>query len=92
MNQAAAPLLLQGWNESCRLFLDYLKKSPYSPFKKVKTLFARHEFQASIGNFPHICLMLRVSWEELADGENCFVNGLVRASYLDTIKMDEIPR
>ena len=72
--------------------LDYLKKIPHSPFKKVKTLFARHEFQASIGNLPHIHLMLRVSWEELSDGEKIFVNDLVRASYLDIVKIDEIPR
>ena len=65
---------------------------PHSPFKKVKTLFARHEFQASIGNLPHIHLMLRVSWEELKEEEIFFVNDLVRASYLDIVKMDEIPR
>ena len=26
LNQAAAPLLLRAWNETCRIFLDYLKK------------------------------------------------------------------
>ena len=24
LNQAAAPILLRAWNETCRLFLDYL--------------------------------------------------------------------
>ena len=92
LNQAAAPLLLRAWNETCRLFLDYLKKSPSSPFKKVKTLFARHEFQVSINNLPHIHCMLRVAWEDLSTEEKDFVNDLVRASYLDIVKMDEIPR
>ena len=92
LNQAAAPLLLRAWNETCRIFLDYLKKSPSSPFRKVVTLFARHEFQASIGNLPHIHCMLKVGWEYLSEEEKKIVNNLVRASYLDIIKMDEIPR
>ena len=40
IDQAAAPLLLRAWNESCRFYLDYLKKSPHSPFKSVDTICA----------------------------------------------------
>ena len=36
--------------------------------------------------------MLRVSWEELTDEEKTFVNDLIRASYLDIVNVDEIPR
>ena len=36
--------------------------------------------------------MLKVAWEDLSEQEKYFVNDLVRASYLDIIKMDEIPR
>ena len=90
MNQAAAPLLLRAWNETCRIFLEYIKKSPSSPFKKVETMFARHEFQASVGNLPHIHLMLRVKYNELIATETTFVNDLVRAGYLDIIRVNEI--
>ena len=62
LSQAASSLLLRAWNESCRIFLDYLKLSPHSPFKAVDAFFARHEFQSSKGNLPHIHAMLKVKW------------------------------
>ena len=55
-------------------------------------MFARHEFQASVGNLPHIHLMLRVSWNELSENEQLFVKDLIRASHLDVIRVDDIPR
>ena len=33
LDQAAAPLLLRIWNESCRIFLDYLKRVHSVHFK-----------------------------------------------------------
>ena len=53
LQQAAAPLLLRAWNKSCRIFMDYLKTSPSSPFKRVESIFTHHEFQnRSHGNLP----------------------------------------
>ena len=54
LNQADASLLLQAQNEPCRIFLGYLKRSKDSPFQHVDSLFARHKFQSSMGNSPHI--------------------------------------
>jgi hypothetical protein len=92
LNQAAAPLLLRAWNESCRIFLDYLKKSPSSPFKNVDSIFARHEFQSTVGNLPHIHAMLKVKWENLSQEERECVNDCIRASVLDIVRVDEVQR
>ena len=92
LDQAAAPLLLRAWNESCRIFLDYLKKSPFSPFKNIETIFARHEFQSSIGNLPHIHAMLKLMWNAMSQEQRDHVNELIRASYLDIVRVDERPR
>ena len=92
LNQAAAPLLLRAWNESCRIFLDYLKKSPSSPFKSVDNIFARHEFQSTVGNLPHIHAMLKVKWENLSQEEKECVNDCIRASVLDIVRVDEVQR
>ena len=88
LDQTAAPLLLRAWNESCRIFLDYLKKSPHSPFINVESLFARHEFQASVGNLPHIHAMLKIAWHLLTMAQRAFVNDLIRASLLDIVRVD----
>ena len=92
LDQASAGLLLRAWNESCRVFLDYLKNSPSSPFKSVSSLFARHEFQSQAGNLPHIHAMVKVNWEELSCDQKEFVRDCIRASVLDIVRVDEIPR
>ena len=63
LDQAAAPLLLRSWNESCRIFLDYLKKSLSNSFKNVDSIFERHELQSTVGNLPHISSILKVKWD-----------------------------
>ena len=45
INQASSVLLVTIWQEVCCLFLDYLRKSPSSPYKSVRSLFARFEYQ-----------------------------------------------
>jgi hypothetical protein len=90
LQQAAAPLLLRAWNKSCRIFMDYLKTSPSSPFKRVESIFTRHEFQSSVGNLPHIHAMIQVMWHELSEDEKDCVNECICASYLDIIRVDKI--
>ena len=60
LNQVVTPLLFCVWNETCRMFLDYLKKRKDSPFQHVESLFARYKFQASVGNLPHMHAMLKI--------------------------------
>ena len=62
LDQASAGLLLCAWNESCSIFLHYLKTSPSSPFKNMSSLFAIHQYQGHTGNLPHIHVMLEVNW------------------------------
>lgn len=65
MMQSGQTLILRNWHETRSLFLNYLLKSPHSPFKQVDAIFARDEYQAEVGNLPHIHLMLSISWDML---------------------------
>ena len=89
LNQAAALLLLRAWNESCRIFLNYLKIIPSSSFKNVDIIFARHEFQSTVGNLPHIHAMLNVKWDKLSQEKKKSVNDCIHASVLDIIRIEE---
>ena len=44
MIQAGGVLLLRIWEEISKLFLEYIMKSSYSPYKTVLSLFARKEY------------------------------------------------
>ena len=90
LEQAASSLFLRSWNESCRMFIDYIKTSPYSPFKSVDAFFARHEFQSTKGNLPHIHAMLKVNWGSLNTQERIFVRDLIRADVFEIVKPHEV--
>lgn len=81
--QASSSILLRVWQEVCQLFLDYLRKSPTSPYKRVLSIFARNEYQAKAGNLSHIHLMLEVDWKKLTEEETKFVKDLCSCSVLD---------
>jgi predicted GIY-YIG superfamily endonuclease len=88
--QASSGLLLRIWQEVCQLFLDYLRKSPSSPYKEVLSIFARNEYQAKAGNLSHIHLMLEVDWKKMTEEQTKYVNDLCRCSILDIVKPSEI--
>ena len=90
MRQSAAGVMLRVWEEVSKLFMDYLKKSKYSPFKKVGSLFGRKEYQPSSGNVSHTHLILEVLFHLLTVQERAFVEDLIRASVLDIVRPDEI--
>ena len=50
ITQASSTLLLRNWQEVSKLFIDYLQKSPTSPFRRVGGIFVRYEYQKDIGN------------------------------------------
>ena len=60
MLQASAGLFLRNWQEVRKLFIDYIRKSPTSPYNKVLSIFARDEYQKDGGNLSHIYLILQV--------------------------------
>ena len=76
----------------CQLVLQYLRKSPSSPFKKVSSIFARNEYQAKAGNLSHIHLILQVDYENLSAPEQKFVDDLCRCAVLDIVRPDEIDK
>ena len=90
LNQAAALLLLRAWNESCRIFLNYLKIIPSSSFKNVDSIFARHEFQSTVGNLPHIHAMLKAKWDKLSQEDKKCVNECIHTSVIDIIIIEEV--
>ena len=60
MSQASSVLLFCNWKEVSKLFIDYIQKSPSSPFKRVGGIFTRYEYQKDVGNLSHIHLILQV--------------------------------
>ena len=90
MSQASSVLLLRNWKEVSKLFIDYIQKSPSSPFKRVGGIFTRYEYQKDVGNLSHIHLILQVLWDELDDQEQAFVQDLIRASNNEMVRPEEV--
>ena len=90
MSQASSVLLLRNWKEVSKLFIDYIQKSPSSPFKRVGGIFTRYEYQKDVGNLSHIHLILQVKWDEIDDEEKAFVKNLIRASNSEIVKPEEV--
>ena len=59
--ESSAGLLLRIWEEVFLLFIDYLRKSPSSPFKKLNAIFARKEYQSNRGNLSHSHMMIQLN-------------------------------
>ena len=90
LSQAASGLILRNWQEVCKLFIQYLRRSRNSPFRRVGSIFARNEYQATNGNLSHIHLMLQVRWDLLSNEERIFVKNLIRGSVGNIVKSDEV--
>jgi predicted GIY-YIG superfamily endonuclease len=88
--QASAGLLLRNWQEVSTLFVDYLRKSPSSPYRRVNSIFVRYEYQKDAGNLSHIHLILEISWKLLSDEEKEFVKDLIRSSIVDVVRTEEL--
>ena len=83
MQQCAATLLLRNWQETSKIFIDYLRNSESSPFRRCGSIFARNEYQKDVGNLSHIHLMVEVLWDELTIDEKAFVDELICSSIFD---------
>ena len=60
------------WEEVFLIFLEYLWKSPSSPFKKLKTIFARKEYWSKQGNLSHAHMMIELNWAKMTVNEKKF--------------------
>jgi predicted GIY-YIG superfamily endonuclease len=89
---SSGTLLLRIWEEIFPLFIDYLKYSPSSPFKRFLAVFARKEYQSNRGNLDHDHMMLALNFNQMNEEEKAFVNDLIRASIYDIVRSDEVPR
>ena len=69
--------------------MDYLRKSPASPYKTVLSIFARNKYQKGADNLSHIHLILLVDWEMMSWEQKSFFKDLIRASILDIVRPNE---
>ena len=58
----------------------------------MEAFFARHEFQISSGNLPHIHTMLKILWALLTQAQREFVRDLIRADVFEIVKPNEVQR
>ena len=92
MVQASGVLMFRTWEEASKLFLEYLYKSPSSPFINVLAYLFRKEYQHDKGNLSHTHGMIAIRWSDLNEVEIEFINSLIRASYLDVVLPHEVPK
>ena len=92
VTQASSTLLLRNWQEVSKLFVEYLYKSPSSPFCRVGGIFVRYEYQKDAGNLSHIHLILQVKWDELTDEERQFMKDIIRASKNEIVRPSEVEK
>ena len=90
MIQAASGHLLRNWLETRELLLEYLLKCKSSPFRFLKFLFARDEYQATKGNLPHIHLLVQLITLMLRHEHMQFLEELVRAAICEIVRFDEV--
>ena len=89
MIEASAGMLLRCWEEVFLLFINYLRKSKSSPFKKLSAIFVRKEYQTSKGNLSHSHMMVALDYKLMSIDEKKIVDNLVRASIFDIVKPEE---
>ena len=89
-NQASIGLILRVWEEVSKLFLDFIQNSPHSPFKLLKAIFGRREYQSESGNVAHSHIILAIDWPNLSDDEKKYVENLARGSIFDVVRSHEI--
>ena len=65
LNQSASGLILRNWMEVRRIFILYLYTSPTSPYHPSDAIFSRDEYQADVGNLPHMHLMISLDIESM---------------------------
>ena len=90
INQASSGLLLRIWQEVSQRFVNFIKNSPSSPFKKVRSIFSRQEYQKLVGNLHHIHLVMEVSFDQMSPEERKFVDDLCRCSIFDVVRFNDI--
>lgn len=90
MTQAAAPLLLRDWMETRKLFLEYLYDYPTPPYAPVDAMWARDEYQDSVGNLHYIHLIKYINQKAMSHEQKAKMDDLIRASICNIVRSDEV--
>jgi hypothetical protein len=91
MTQAACGYFLRNWMEVRKSLLNYIYNSVYSPFHPCDVIFARDEYQDSVGNLPHIHALIGMDRDRMSPEQLEKVDELIRGSYGDIIKLSDVP-
>ena len=73
-------MLLRFWEEVSHAFLDYIRKSDSSPFKRMKDIFTKREYQKLMGNLSHSHMIIEVDFANLTTDGKDFVDNLALSS------------
>ena len=70
--------------------ISIIHKSIFSPFHQCHSIFARDEYQNSVGNLPHIHALVGMNREIMTDDQISKVDGFTRGSYGDIVKINDL--
>ena len=73
-----------------KLFIDYLRKSPSSPYENVISIFSDKEYQKYIDNLIHIHLTLKINLKLLTEAKLAFVKYLIQYYILEIVRPYEV--
>jgi hypothetical protein len=90
IKQTASRLLLRNWQETCEIFLHYIRHSPSSPYTNAESIFARHEYQKKTGNLSLRHLMIQINWSSLSEEKRKVFDEIIRASICDIAKIEDL--
>ena len=79
MKQSAAVLILRNWMEVRKIFINFLCNSGSSPYTPSEAIFSRDEYQADVGNLPHMHLMISLDIDSMTSEQIEKMDDLIRA-------------
>ena len=92
VNQAIGSLILRNWMETKKIIIDYICKCPTSPFHPMRSMFARDEYQNTIGNLSHIHMMVEMDVESMSEKQKDVLEELIRAYVCDIVRDEDLEK
>ena len=92
VNQAIGSLILRNWMEAKKIITDYICKCPTSPFHPMRSMFARDEYQNTIGNLSHIHMMVEMDIESMSGKQKDTLEELIRAYICDIVRDEDLKK
>ena len=63
---------------------------PYVTFYPMKSIFSRDEYQNTIGNLPHIYMMVEMPLEDMTQEKKDTLEELIRSYVFDIVRAEDI--